>query len=194
MAETEKDVKEFIINTASSVFARYGFSKTTMNDIAAAVKKSKSSLYHYFTSKEDVFLAILDREYLLVQEEVARAISQEDTPQKKLLAFIVTRLRTVQKLGNLYSVVKDEYLEHYSFIEKVRKRYDEGEMKIIKELLRMGIAQGVFTIKDLETTAFSIYLTMKGLEPYWISATDQTQNLKQLRNIMDIIIYGINKR
>jgi AcrR family transcriptional regulator len=194
MAETEKDVKEFIINTASSVFARYGFTKTTMNDIAAAVKKSKSSLYHYFTSKEDVFLAIIDKEYLLVQEEVARAISQEDTPQKKLLAFILTRLRTVQKLGNLFSVVKDEYLEHYSFIEKVRKRYDEGEMKIIKELLQMGIAQGVFTIKDLETTAFSIYLTMKGLEPYWISETDQTQNLNQLQNIMDIIIFGINKR
>ncbi len=194
MAETEKDVKEFIINTASSVFARYGFTKTTMNDIAAAVKKSKSSLYHYFTSKESVFLAIIDKEYLLVQDEISRAIAQEDTPQKKLFAFILTRLRTVQKLGNLYSVVKDEYAMHYSFIEQIRQRYDEEDMKALKNILQMGIAQGVFTIKDMETTAFSIYLAMKGLEPYWISEKDLTQNINQLRNIMDIIIYGINKR
>lgn len=194
MAETEKDVKEFIISTASSVFARYGFSKTTMNDIAAAVKKSKSSLYHYFTSKESVFAAIIDKEYLLVQDEINRAVAKENTPGKKLFSFFLTRLHTVQKLGNLYSAVKDDYLEHYSFIEKIRQRYDEGEMKIIKELLQMGIDQDVFSIKDLETTAFSIYLAMKSLEPYWISATDQTQNLKQLQNIMDIIIYGINKR
>jgi AcrR family transcriptional regulator len=194
MAETEKNVKEFIINAASNVIARYGFSKTTMKDIAAAAKKSKSSLYHYFSGKEQVFKAIMDKEFSLLQDEITQAISGEDTPHKKLHAFFSTRMHAIQKLTNFYSTVKDEYLEHYSFIENLRKNYDEVEINTIKNILEIGIKEDVFTIKDLETVAFIIFITLKGFEQSWISERYYEQNEKNLENLMNIIFKGINKR
>lgn len=194
MAEIEKDLKELIVNQASQIFARYGFMKTTMNDIAAAVKKGKSTLYHYFPSKESVFQAILDKEYYLFQAEMAHAIAQEDTPQKKLYVYILTRMLTIQKLSNFYATIKDEYLENFHFIETIRKRHDDEEKKAIKDILALGLSQQTFAIDDLDTTALSIFVVMKGFEVHWIKETEPAKNKNMLDNIMDIIFYGITKR
>ncbi len=194
MVETEKDVKESIIIAASQMFAKYGYTKTTMNDIANAAKKAKSSLYHYFPGKENVFEAILDKEFCILRNELNKAISGVDTPQKKLRAFFLTRMDVLQKLGNFYTAVKDEYLDHYGFIEKLRKKYDDEEISVIKKILALGIEHDIFAIKDLEIAAFSIFITVKALEQSWILENTPEQNKKNLEHIMDIYFYGINKR
>jgi AcrR family transcriptional regulator len=168
--------------------------KTTMQDIAAAVKKGKSSLYHYFPSKESVFQAILDKEFRILQNDLAQAIAQEDTPDQKIRAFIITRMNALQKLANFYAAVKDEYLEQYGFIEKLREKYDNEEKNIIKKILEIGIKEDFFAIKDLEMTSFCIFITIKALEPTWILKNSPEQNQKILENIMAIFLDGINKR
>ncbi|PZR32764.1 MAG: hypothetical protein DI538_19000 [Azospira oryzae] len=44
-----------IINSAKKLMQQYGLKKTTMDDIAKAAVKSKSTLYYYFKDKEDIF-------------------------------------------------------------------------------------------------------------------------------------------
>ncbi len=43
--------RENILKIAREIFSKYGFKKTTLDDIANAVRKGKSSLYYYFKSK-----------------------------------------------------------------------------------------------------------------------------------------------
>jgi len=45
--------RENILKIAREIFSKYGYKKTTLDDIANAVRKGKSSLYYYFKSKED---------------------------------------------------------------------------------------------------------------------------------------------
>ena len=47
------DMRNTIINSASDVFEKFGFKKTTVDDIAQALRKGKSSIYYYFKSKEE---------------------------------------------------------------------------------------------------------------------------------------------
>ncbi|HBR34566.1 MAG TPA: TetR family transcriptional regulator, partial [Firmicutes bacterium] len=47
----EIDVETRIVEKAQAIFARYGFRKTTMDEIAKATHKGKSGFYHYFPSK-----------------------------------------------------------------------------------------------------------------------------------------------
>lgn len=54
MIDKEK-IKRKIIIDAGDIFSRFGFSKTTMSDIAGKTGMGKSSLYYYFKSKEEVF-------------------------------------------------------------------------------------------------------------------------------------------
>ncbi|HTQ13152.1 MAG TPA: helix-turn-helix domain-containing protein [Rhizomicrobium sp.] len=63
LAETADARREEILDAAMRVFGRYGYRKTSMEDLAAAAAISKQGLYLHFVGKEDVFLAAL-RKYL----------------------------------------------------------------------------------------------------------------------------------
>ena len=53
--------KDHILNAAIEVFGRFGFRKTSIDNIAAAAKISKQGLYLYFSSKEEIFLAAMQK-------------------------------------------------------------------------------------------------------------------------------------
>ncbi|HIE30743.1 TPA: TetR/AcrR family transcriptional regulator, partial [Candidatus Poribacteria bacterium] len=59
----KEDKKEFIIEASRELFARFGLKKTTMDEIAKKCGMSKATLYYYFKSKEDIFRAVIDKEF-----------------------------------------------------------------------------------------------------------------------------------
>ena len=76
-------VAEGIMESARGLFARYGYGKTTMDDIAEKAGKGKSSLYHYFKSKEEVFEAAVSSEVENLFAVVARAVRKVEKPEEK---------------------------------------------------------------------------------------------------------------
>ena len=54
-----KTVRNRIINSATKNFSKKGYANTSMDEIAKSAKISKGGMYHYFTSKEDLFLAVI---------------------------------------------------------------------------------------------------------------------------------------
>lgn len=183
-----------IIKAAQAVFARFGFKKTTMNDIARAAHKAKSSIYRYFKSKEEIFQTIVEKESQTLKKKIEKAINAQDNPKDKMRTYIMTRMRVLENLANFYSALKDEYLEHYAFIEQIRKKYLEDEIKMIERILRAGVQEGVFLIKDLKLTAFAIIVALKGLE-YPLIAESGVSNTKQsIDSLLGILFRGIEKR
>ncbi len=71
-ADSYDDKKRLILRKAAALFAQKGFEITTMVDVAKACNASKSHLYHYFPSKEDLLYAIV-REHT---EMLSSALSQ----------------------------------------------------------------------------------------------------------------------
>ena len=59
--------RENILKIAQEIFSKYGYKKTTLDDIANAVRKGKSSLYYYFDSKEDLFQAVIMKEVTILK-------------------------------------------------------------------------------------------------------------------------------
>lgn len=47
--------RQFVLDTALSLFCRFGYRKTSMEDVAKAAKISRQGLYFYFTNKQDLF-------------------------------------------------------------------------------------------------------------------------------------------
>lgn len=192
--DIKDDVRETILNVAKNIFSKYGFRKTTMDEIAQAARKGKSSIYHYFQSKEDIFRAIVENEAGALGSAITKAINAETTPEKKLRAYILTRMKTINKLTNLYNALKDEYLEHYSFIEKIREKYDTDEVNIITEILKTGVEKGDFVIEDIKMTAFAIVTALKGLEiPFFIN-NNYAKTQKRFEGLLNVLFYGIMKK
>ncbi|MGD9492745.1 MAG: TetR/AcrR family transcriptional regulator, partial [Bacteroidales bacterium] len=69
-----KDVRNSIIESATVFFSKFGFQKTTMNEIAKNLHKAKGVLYYYFKSKEELYSEVLRKELDEVRLELSKII------------------------------------------------------------------------------------------------------------------------
>jgi len=187
------DVKNKIIEVAQDIFKRYGFRKSTMDEIAAAAGKGKSTLYHYFKSKEEVFAAVIEKEGNTMFRELNKIITANIDCKSKLKKYIITRMELINKLSNLYSAIKSDYLNHFNFIQKYRVKYDEHEILFIEQILQDGINKKEFNINedDIKTYAYGIATALKGLEiPFFLEDMYSKMN-NRLDSMLNILIYGL---
>ena len=87
-----------LLDGAMQQFARHGFAKTTMSDIAKASSISRTSLYNHFPTKEDVFKALSERINDRVYAEVVAAFRDSGPWDKRLLGIINARVSWVYEL------------------------------------------------------------------------------------------------
>lgn len=185
---------ELIINVAQKLFAQFGFKKTTVDEIADLAHITKSSIYHYFSSKEDIFRKVVEKESRIWSQKIKQAITKASIPQEKLRAYIVTRTKYLNQLANFYSALKQEYLEHYSFIERIRKKDLQGEIEIVKAILKKGVDEKVFQVQDLELTAFAIVTALKGLEYSWTMGMPMPDIEKRIDLLLRVLFNGLVKK
>lgn len=190
----KSEVREKILAKAQQCFTRYGYKKTSMDDIARAAGKTKSALYYYFKSKEEVVEAIANIEIDAIDKDLDEAIHREKDPCKRLYEYILVRITAVNKLASYFNVAKDDYIENYACLEKIRSRYDKEEQARIGSILRYGVEQGVFVIKDIAATAHAFMFGMKGLEVEWLERHDLSKLKKNMHDMMNIVLYGLVKR
>jgi len=99
---------EHIRDTAAGLFARDGFSRTSMAELAGACGVSKALLYHYFDSKEALLFDIL-RAYLAELETAVAIAPQEGTaPRDHLRDLIRALLRQYREAGNTHKLLTFE--------------------------------------------------------------------------------------
>jgi len=190
----EKDMREQIIESAKDIFSRFGFRKSTVDDIARSIHKAKSSIYYYFGSKEEIFEEVIRREYTYLKDRLSDALADEDTPEGKLRAYVLTRLRVLLKVSNFYGAITSEYLSYFGLIEKLRKDYVQEEVQVFRGILQEGVEKGVFKIKNIDITARTVITAMKGLEYDWATTENASELEKDVEKILDIVLYGIVAR
>jgi AcrR family transcriptional regulator len=190
----DQEQKATIISAATNLFARFGLEKTTMEDIAKAAKKGKSSLYYYFKSKEQVFAEVIRYEIAGLKSAIVEAIEKEADPRNKLRKFVNTRLSYLNEKADQYITIKDEYLMHYAFIENLTVDYSNWEIATIKNILEYGQDQGLFEITDLETVSNAFFFALKGLEYPWAINLPLEKIEKSANALIDVLLNGISKR
>jgi AcrR family transcriptional regulator len=190
----KKAIREAIVDIAREIFARYGYRKTTMDTIARAARKGKSSVYYYFKNKEELMQAVLDKEIAGLKREIANAMALATDPQEKFHTYVLTRMRIFGRIARSFSTFKYEYLEEYNIIQRLRENYDKYEMKFIRDILEEGLKKGVFSMADPQMTAFAIVVALKGFEYMWATEEDLEKIEKKILSLTDILFNGILKR
>ena len=194
MVVQKDEVRSRIVAVASKIFTRFGFRKTSMEEIALAAKKGKSSIYYYFNSKEDIFRAVVEKEAEELKKDLNYAIEKVDDPIEKLRTYVLFRMHKLNTLTNYYAVLKHEYLEHLDFIEKMRLEYDRNEIRILKKILQDGIDQGKFRVEEPELAAVAIATAMKGMEIPLFIKKEHGNIEDRLDSLINFLFYGLVKR
>jgi AcrR family transcriptional regulator len=191
----KKDLnRETILQIAQEIFSKYGYKKTTLDDIANAVRKGKSSLYYYFNSKEDLFQAVIAKEVDILKQALERVVFRSMDPEEKLREYILTKLATFRDLANLYNALEND-VTAIGFIDDIKAKNEKDEIRMIKRILIEGVRREKFHIDDLNLTAIGITTAIKGLEMPLSAGTYGGFDIEMsVDNIVKIICYGIMKR
>ncbi|MFV9646947.1 MAG: TetR/AcrR family transcriptional regulator, partial [Desulfobacterales bacterium] len=191
---SDSEKKEKIISAATSLFSRFGLEKTTMEDIAKAAKKGKSSLYYYFKSKEEVFAEVIKKEIAGLKTAIIEAIEKEDDPYNKFRKFVDSRLNYLNEKADQYTNVKDEHLKHYEFVENLTADYSNWEISTIKNIVEYGRDKGLFEVTDLDSISQALFFALKGLEYPWAINLTRKEIEKSVEALVDVLLRGISKR
>lgn len=186
--------KDLILIEARKVFEKFGFNKTSMADIAHAARKGRRTIYSYFTSKEEVFKAVIEVEIDALAKTLQELIDSPLKADDKLRQYMQTRMNAVKMLTIYYDAIRRDLVENLAFIEKIRKKYDKMEMEMIRKILDEGVAQNVFEIKDTRIVAGAIVLASKGFELPLIMGQEGYDHSSMIEPLIDVFYKGILKK
>ena len=194
-------VKEEIVTVAQEVFQRFGWKKTSVEDIAKKANKGKSTLYHYFKNKEEIFYAVLSRETKVMLDKVEAAVDKVEGFEQKLRTYIHTEFREIYNTTNLYVSIRDYWIDNFIQIEeKVACEHQEKDKALIIKIFKIGIQEQVVHPRpdeELQRIASALLHAIKG---YMIeltkTLTEQEFQLidQELKTFIDTIIYGLLNR
>jgi len=168
LAKSKDEItREEIIGAARGLFQRFGLFKTTMEDIAKAAGKGKSSLYYYYVSKDEIFNAMVKEDMDEVFTLVSSAVEKAATAEEKLEAFSNTKIKALHQKASLYGIVFGEVSENPQLIKKLKKDYEAKELDLLKSILSFGIKNKEFkkvSKEDLEHLSYIMLSSIRGIE------------------------------
>lgn len=193
-----------IIDTARNLFQKYGFSKTSMEDIAKAMGKGKSTLYYYFKSKEDVFIAVLSDEADKSLEIANSSVNQAKTAKEKLQVLFRVYFEIIEKNEILYDVIKNEISPKDLVLPKetiscVRCQYKETEMQIVKNIITFGISNNEFSDRisnNIDFIAYTIVTAIRSIAMDFLVNENKSSSyvdMSKIDIVTDILINGLRK-
>lgn len=148
-------VREEILKKAAELLGRFGFKKTTMEDIARAIGKSKSSLYYYYKTKEEIFEAVVNEdidESRYMTEEMMKTV--EPAPEKFRLMF-TSIFGNIREKIDKFSVFRADVMENPALMENIGKERDIYMENMLRDLLVYGIERG--EIKKMTAEEISVW-------------------------------------
>lgn len=195
MVVVKDKIRADIVRVARKIFTSQGFKKTTMEDVARASGKGKSSIYYYFKSKEEIFEAVVEKEAEELRIALEKVIKSGKDPMERLKDYIMFRLYHARTVSNFYAALKEESMNQMQFVQGVRKLFEEQEFHMVTEILDSGISKGAFKITNSEIGAIAITTMLKGLElPLFLNEYTRAEKEKLLDDLIRVIFYGLIKR
>ncbi len=183
-----------ILEAAREVFARKGFHKARMEDIAARANLSKGTLYLYFKNKDALITALLDR---LFQSEMSdlRAIQQEDAPAaERLWRFMETITADVQGSWMGILPVVYEFLAlifRNPLVQKAFRQYLRTYIALSIPIIEDGIARGEFRPVDPQEAALALGALFEGTLLLWVYDPETVDVERHIRSGFQILLEGM---
>jgi len=189
--------RDKLIAIARNLFAKTGVENTTMNDIAVASNKGRRTLYTYFSSKSDIYNAVVESELNILYRSLEAVVHRDIPADSKLLEFINVRLEEIRNVVLRNGTLKADFFRDIYRVENVRRKLDLKEICYIKQILEEGVETDIFDIIDTDSMAHLLHHAFKGLEVPYIRGIIKgfDRNDSGARNsIINFLFNGIKKR
>jgi TetR/AcrR family transcriptional regulator len=152
-----------ILDAARRRFAYFGFSKATMEEIAADAGLAKASLYYYYPTKEQLFEAVVLLEQGLFARDIQQVLAGSSTAGEKLRQYAERRLGLFQGLVNLGMLSLQSSPRTRLRSWQLLQDFEQTELGLLNKILSAGIADGEFALAHPERAARLLLNLLQGL-------------------------------
>lgn len=199
--DPEMTRKDEILDAARRCFARHGYAKTTLDDIAQAVGIKAGSLYHYYDGKEAIFRDVITSEGREMLDWLQSEVAKEKTASKKVLRYTKARLEHFRKVTNLLDVSIQVIVEVAPLVDKLYQEYLSQEVAFLANIIGKGIKAGDFKQCDGRRIASAIlaisesvkYRAFQTANAVAASEVDYTAVDTEVSYTTKLILAGITK-
>ena len=190
-----KEKEQVIITAARERFAHFGFTKVTMDEIAADVEMGKASLYYYFPAKEDLFREVIAQEQNQFISAIEDILSKNISVSKKCIQYVEKRMEFFEELLNLGTLNVHSYFDTKSIYKSLFENFHSQELKLMKKLIKEGKQNGEFKKSLPEDLPQLILHILQGLRVRVLSQlkgrTNDSKHVNQLKKEMGLFIKTI---
>ena len=189
------DRKKEILAAALARFARFGFRKTTLGEVAADVGLVQSALYKYFASKTALFNSVIDDFGERAMAAVEAAESNEKTVEQKLGRMLRDGYEEVVDSAERYHVSIEAWNEMRPQLMERSAHHKRTLIDHVTRVLERGIVDERLVCKDPLVVAEVIHLMSDNLyERTLLGEITRAEGLSYIDSMVHTLMHGLKHR
>jgi AcrR family transcriptional regulator len=187
-----------ILDSAERLLARFGYDKTTVDEIAREAGVSKRTIDLHFPGKEAVALASIDRVVGRVTDRLRQLAAADGPPADRVRDMLVARvLGRFDSVRSYYQSLEDMFRSLRPAYLARRQRYFDAEAKVLAGVLDEGRQSKVFALTDALATAHDLLVATNSLLPYSLSPAEfgrRAEVASRAGRVAGLLLDGLRRR
>ena len=151
-----RNTRENILQAARQLFIEQGFTATSIRQIAETAVIGKATIYHHFSDKQAILLALLDQELTRDTHEFDAARAEPD-PRRRIEIAVQISMRTFQQSMDVIQVAQRELPQVRARLHAEYHTFWQEHTALLSGAITQGQEQGLF--RDVDPTEASRMLT-----------------------------------
>ena len=163
-----QDEQAEIIQATLRLYRQFGPDKVSMDDVAKATGRSRTSIYYYFKNRDEMFRAAVDAIVLEMAKDLRKAVADATTLDERVYTFCVSKLKISREWKLILDAIwvamdnKGQW-KHMKTAENLHEKLVYQEGLILKEILASSAAQGSIRVLSAEEVDQWVFVITSGI-------------------------------
>ncbi len=146
VTKVPEERKQELIDTAERLFLEKGYEQTTVSDIVREIEVAQGTFYYYFSSKEEILEAIIEKDITALEEDVRQIMSREDSNAAIKLNAVVN---SIIGISTSRREIMDYLHEESNAVmhEKMERHTIERLVPLMARVVAEGTHAGIFDVQ-----------------------------------------------
>jgi len=160
----DKDIKKQILQSALELFAKFGFKKTAVDEIAKNARVAKGTIYNYFQDKDDLVKSAFREELELLFKRLQAKANENMNSVQKMANVFMEKIKVISESPVLLQVWSQKRNELEYGLENEREEFDRRELGLFEEIIKSGNELAVLPVADLRELGELFQNAFRGFE------------------------------
>lgn len=195
-ASQDDMIQQEILKAAIRLYQKFGPDGFTMDDLAGATGRSRTSLYYYYKNRDEIYQAVMDKIARDMAAEIRQAVAAVETLRDKIYAFCHTKLKASENWKKVFSAMMasmdaEEQSKHAEVMYSWHKKLIHHESMILNEILAGATRRRemrAISPGEQETLVFLIYSGIRGFRREIFELNDPHDLKAALRLLTDMVV------